>query len=201
MFSGIVEEMGTVVADLAGGRTRLIVRCPRLARDCREGDSVGVNGCCLTVVARSESELEFDVMPETSRRTNLPGLRQGQPVNLEAALRYGDRVGGHMVSGHVDAVAQIISVETEGNALQVTLGVPAELSPLIAAQGCICVDGISLTVTGVDDGQFSVALIPHTLGVTNASTWREGSGVNVEADMMARYLARQMESATAGARA
>lgn len=201
MFSGIVEEMGTVVGDLAGGRTRLIVRSPRLAPDCREGDSVGVNGCCLTVAARSESELEFDVMPETARRTNLPGLRHGEAVNLEAALRYGDRVGGHMVSGHVDAVAQVVSVESEGNAIQVTLGVSAELSSLIAAQGCVCVDGISLTVTGVADGRFSVALIPHTLDVTNASTWRKGSDVNVEVDMMARYLARQMESATAGVHA
>jgi riboflavin synthase len=199
MFSGIVEEMGTVVADLAGDRTRLILRCPHLAPSCREGDSVAVNGCCVTVVARGESELEFDVMPETARRTNLPALRQGEAVNLEAALRYGDRVGGHIVSGHVDAVAQVVAVEPEGNAQRVTLAVPSELSSLIAAQGCICVDGISLTVTGVADGRFSVALIPHTLDVTNASTWRDGSNVNVEVDMVARYLARQMESATAGA--
>jgi riboflavin synthase alpha subunit len=199
MFSGIVEEMGEVIAGLAGGRTRLIVRCPGLAPDCRLGDSVGVNGCCLTVVAQSETDIEFDVMPETARRTNLAGLRPGERVNLEAALRYGDPVGGHMVSGHIDAVGEVISSDKDGNAIQVGVRVPAELEALIAAQGCIALDGISLTVTGIAGSVFTVGLIPHTLKVTNAAKWREGSKVNIEVDMMARYLARRMDAATAGA--
>jgi riboflavin synthase len=199
MFSGIVEEVGEVVADLSGGRTRLKIRCPRLAPGCRLGDSVGVNGCCLTVVAPGDTDLEFDVTPETARRTNLAGLQTSDRVNLEASLRYGDRVGGHMVTGHVDAVANVISVQTEGNAVRVAMKVPEELAPLIAAQGCIAVDGISLTVTDVGDDGFGVSLIPHTLDVTNAPRWREGSRVNIEVDMMARYMARMMETMRAGA--
>jgi len=199
MFSGIVEEMGEVVSDLAGGRTRLKILCPKLAPGCQLGDSVGVNGCCLTVVAPGDNDLGFDVMPETSRRTNLTGLRPGDHVNLEASLRYGDRVGGHMLAGHVDAVASVVSVQSDDNAVRVAIRVPHELDPLIAAQGCIAVDGISLTVTFADNDVFGVALIPHTLAVTNASTWRQGSSVNIEVDMMARYMARMMDTASVGA--
>jgi riboflavin synthase len=190
VFSGIVEELGRVSRNAIAAEGRLEVAATQSLRDVRIGDSIAVNGCCLTVVALRANGFAADVMPESASRTNLGSLQAGDVVNVEAALRYGERVGGHMVTGHVDGVGRVTSLAPDGNALWVWLSAPPSVLDLVVEKGCVAVDGISLTVVDVAGDAFSVSLIPHTVASTTASTWKVGSVVNLEADLIAKHVAR-----------
>jgi len=189
MFSGIVSEMGVVTANGSG---RLAVESRAVSGSLHTGDSVAVNGVCLTVVDLPVDAFVADVMPETERRTTLGSLRPGDAVNLEASLALGDPIGGHLVAGHVDAVGTITMLRDDGNARWATIDGGPELAPLIAEKGCVAVDGISLTVVDALPASFTVSLIPHTLAHTTAGSWSAGSRVNIEADLVARYVQRAL---------
>jgi riboflavin synthase len=196
LFSGIVEELARVTA---AGDGRIAIASEQVAPSLSPGASVAVNGVCLTVTEQSHDGFAADVMPETERRTTLGSLRPGDAVNLERSLAYGDPVGGHMVTGHVDAVGSITVLRDDGNARWVTVAVTPELTTLIAEKGCVAVDGISLTVVDAPAGTFTVSLIPHTLACTTAGRWAAGSRVNVEADVIARYVHRAVHAQAARA--
>jgi len=198
MFSGIVEELGSVARNAIESEGRLEVAAQAVVRDVAIGDSIAVNGCCLTVVAGDAEGFTADVMPETARRTNLGELGPGDPVNLEAALRAGDRIGGHMMSGHVDGVGRVVSLAPEGNMVVVRVDAPEAVLRYVVEKGCVAVDGISLTVVSVDATGFTVALIPHTLEVTRAGRWQPGSRVNLEADLVAKYVEKGLAAYAAG---
>jgi len=198
MFTGIIQAVGriTTVTPLggavAGAGVRLTVDAGPL--DCADiviGDSVAVNGACLTVVARARAELTFDVSAESLRCT--AGLALPGPVNLEKALRFGDRLGGHLVSGHVDGVGTVRQFHPVGESHALEIEAPAELARYIAVKGSITVDGVSLTVNQVNGARFLVNLIPHTLAVTTLGELRTGQAVNLEVDLLARYLERLVE--------
>jgi riboflavin synthase len=195
MFTGIVEESGRVAAvQVTPDGARLEIVAPLVAAGARVGDSVAINGVCLTAtdVVESLARLAFDAVPETLSRTNLGALRSGDRVNLERPLAVGDRLGGHIVQGHVDAVGRIVALQPEGNATRVTIAAPETLMRYVVEKGSIAVDGISLTIAGVDGEQFSVAIIPHTWEVTNLSHRRVGDPVNLEVDILAKYVERLM---------
>jgi riboflavin synthase len=192
MFSGIVEELGEVAENAIEARGRLRVAAREVVRDVAVGDSIAVNGCCLTVVAADAHGFTADVMPETARRTNLGILEPGDPVNLEASLAYGDRVGGHMVTGHVDAVGTVTESRDEANARWITIAAPPLVIRRLVDKGCVAVDGVSLTVVDVLDGRFTVSLIPHTVAVTTARRWQVDRLVNLEVDLIARYVERSL---------
>lgn len=188
MFTGLVQAMGTIVAQEAreGGGLRLRIRAGELAREAAIGDSVAVNGCCLTVVESPGEELAFDVIPESLDRTSL-GSRD--TVNLELPLRPTDRLGGHFVQGHVDGVAELLERRADGDDVVMRFSLPEALRGQIVEKGSIAVDGVSLTVAAVDDRSFSVALIPHTLEVTTLGALALGERVNLEGDILAKYVA------------
>ncbi|MGH8151302.1 MAG: riboflavin synthase [Rhodanobacteraceae bacterium] len=192
MFTGIVRSTGRVTgAEPRAGDLRITVEAPALGlADVAEGDSIAVSGCCLTVTGCERDELVFDVSRETLSVTTLGDLRDGDRVNLEKALRLSDRLGGHLVSGHVDGIGAITAIEPDARSQRWTLEAPAALAPFIAAKGSICVDGVSLTVNEVDGARFGVNLIPHTVGQTTFGDRRRGDRVNLEVDMLARYVAR-----------
>jgi len=171
VFSGIVEELGTVAENAIDAHGRLGIAASTVVADVAVGDSIAVNGCCLTVVEAGAEGFVADVMPETARRTNLGALTAGDRVNLEAALAYGDRVGGHMVSGHVDGTGEVVASRAEENALWVTVAAPPEVLRHTVPRGCVAIDGISLTVVEVLDAAFTVSLIPHTVESTTARDW------------------------------
>lgn len=188
MFTGLIRELGSVKAR---GRDSLEVRSalkPAL------GASVAVNGVCLTVTRRRAGALSFDVHAETWRRTALGELRPGQPVNLEPSLKAGDEMGGHIVSGHVDARAEVLEARRAGGFVEMAFSLPAELRGLVAVKGSIAVDGVSLTVTKVAPGRFEVALVPHTLSRTTLGSKKKGDPVNLEADMLARYVREALKA-------
>ncbi|HET7428130.1 MAG TPA: riboflavin synthase [Gaiellales bacterium] len=186
MFTGIVVEQGEVVEP----PPRLVLRAPQTASDAALGDSVAIDGCCLTVVAIDGDRLSFDAVPETLRRTTLGRLRPGTLVNLEPALRAGDRMGGHVVQGHVDAVGSLASAEPEADAVNMTFRAPEEVLRYVIEKGSISVNGVSLTVTAFDDESFSVSVIPHTRAVTNLGRLAPGDEVNLEADLFGKYVER-----------
>jgi riboflavin synthase len=186
MFTGIVVEQGEVVEP----PPRLVLRAPQTASDAALGDSVAIDGCCLTVVAIEGDRLSFDAVPETLRRTTLGRLRPGALVNLEPALRAGDRMGGHVVQGHVDAVGSLASAEPEADAVNMTFRAPEEVLRYVIEKGSISVNGVSLTVTAFDDASFSVSVIPHTRAVTNLGRLAPGDEVNLEADLFGKYVER-----------
>ena len=190
MFSGIVTELGEVLAEVGPQGGRLRVGAHGLPPDLRIGESMAVSGICLTVVEMAVGGFSADVMPETARRTTLGTLRRGDAVNLEPSLAFGERVGGHLVSGHVDAVGTVIETHPEGQALWVTIALPDTLARYTVEKGSIAVDGISLTVVDAGHDRFTVSLIPHTLATTTAGKWRPGSAVNLEADLAAKYAQR-----------
>jgi riboflavin synthase len=192
MFSGIVEELGEVAENAIETRGRLRVAARQVVRDVTAGDSIAVNGCCLTVIAADAHGFTADVMPETARRTNLGILEPGDPVNLEAALAYGDRVGGHMVTGHVDAVGTVCESREEANARWIAIAAPPLVIRRLVGRGCVAVDGVSLTVVDVLDDRFTVSLIPHTVAVTTARRWQPDRLVNLEVDLIARYVERSL---------
>jgi riboflavin synthase len=192
VFSGIIETLGEV-CDRHEGRLEVAPSTP--FRGLEVGESVAVNGACLTVAAVTGAGFAADVMPETLRRTTLGGLTSGATVNLERALHIGDRVGGHLVTGHVDATGAVSALREDANARWATITAPEDLIALVAEKGSIAVDGISLTVVDVFDAGFSVSLIPVTLAGTTAGSWTVGSRVNLEADLIARYVARALAAA------
>ena len=191
MFTGIVSAVAKVVETKGG---RLGIDHAGVARRLKVGASVSVNGTCLTVVRKRGPVFFADVVPETLRRTNLGLLGAGSEVNLELPLGAASTLDGHVVQGHVDATARVISVRTVKDGREITIELPVALSRFVAMKGSIAVDGVSLTVAGVDKppGTFMVALIPHTLEVTIAGRYRAGSVVNLEADVIARYVARNL---------
>lgn len=192
MFTGIIEATGRVArVEPRGGDLRLDIDASTLAvADVALGDSVAVSGCCLTVVGRAGDTLAFDVSNETLALTTLGGLRVGDAVNLEPALRLSDRLGGHLVSGHVDGVGTIVAIESDARSQRWTLAPPPALLRFIAAKGSVCVDGASLTVNVVTATTFAVNLIPHTVAHTTFNSRRVGGRVNIEVDMLARYVAQ-----------
>jgi riboflavin synthase len=189
MFTGIVEELGRVRAlEDRGGGARLVVHGATVSRDSSVGDSVAVNGVCLTAVEVTGEALSFDLGLETLDRSTLGRLRAGDPVNLERPVTLATRLGGHLVQGHVDGVAPVRSVDRNGAGTSVRIALPPSLRPYVVERGSIAVDGVSLTVTVVDDEGFEVALIPHTLAATTLGTREPGDGVNLEADVVAKYV-------------
>jgi riboflavin synthase len=152
------------------------------------GDSIAVDGCCLTVARRTDGVLEFNAVAETLRRTTLGGLASGDRVNLEPALRLGDRMGGHWVQGHVDAVGEVVAIEEEGDAQNVTFSAPPEIMRYAIEKGSVCVAGVGLTVAALDETSFTVSLVPHTLVVTTLGSLGVGDRVNLEADVLAKYV-------------
>jgi len=190
VFTGIVQSTGRIarISPREGG-VRLSVDTGPKALEVREGDSVAVDGCCLTVVGASGARLEFDAVPETLRRTTL-GLRAaGDPVNLELPVRPVDRLGGHFVQGHVDAVSEVVARLAQGDDVVMTFRLPPALQGHVVEKGSVAVDGVSLTVAKVEGGTFSVALIPHTLAVTTLGRRGPGDAVNLEGDVLAKYVA------------
>jgi riboflavin synthase len=185
MFTGLVREVGTVASMVNG---RLTISAPETAHGVQLGDSVAIDGVCLTVVAFDESSLSFDAVPETLSRTALGTLDQGSRVNLEPALRAGDPLGGHYVQGHVDGVGSVQSVAPEGDGSRVRFEAPAELLRYIVEKGSIAVQGTSLTVAAVDAAGFEVALIPHTLQATTLGALERDQPVNLETDVLAKYV-------------
>jgi riboflavin synthase len=193
MFTGIVEERGRV-RGLDGGRLR--VASSVVAVDSPVGASIAVNGTCLTVVANDRGSLEFDLSDETLDRTTLGQLGAGAPVNLERPVSLAARLGGHIVQGHVDGVGTLISVDADGEGgAVVRIAVPTELARYVVAKGSIAVDGVSLTVAAIDGEEIAIALIPHTRAVTTFGTVGPGDRVNLEIDVLAKYVERLMERA------
>ena len=183
MFTGIIEEVGRLKS-LDGGRIE--ISCEKILSDIKIGDSISTNGICLTVVDYGENYFAADVMPETFRKTSLADKN----FNLERALKVGDRLGGHIVSGHIDGVGKILSIRAEGNALLIDVTAESSLLKQIAPKGSVALDGISLTVVDVGAENFSVSMIPHTREVTNFKFKRVGSPVNIETDILAKYVER-----------
>ena len=191
MFTGIVREVGVVVGtEVAGGGKALVVHAPETAARTGVGDSVSINGCCLTATAIVDGTIAFHAVPETIARTTLGTLEPDGRVNVEPAIRAGEALGGHYVQGHVDAVGRIRSVDDEGEGLRVLLEAPDAVSRYCVEKGSVAVDGVSLTVAALADDGFVVALVPHTLAVTTLSTLRPGQDVNLEADVLAKYVER-----------
>ena len=199
MFTGLVEETGRIerLEERPGGR-RLRVTASRVLEGTREGDSLALNGCCLTAIEVTPAGFAVDAVPETLARTTIGGWRAGQRVNLERAMRFDQRLGGHLVQGHVDGVGEIADVKPEGEGRRVAIELPAALRRYVAEKGSLAVDGISLTVAGVSGARCEVALIPHTLAVTVAGDWKAGTKVHLEVDLIARYVARLLEESGAG---
>ena len=191
MFTGLIREVGTVAA-LAGDAdgVRLDLDAPETAGGAAVGDSVAIDGVCLTVVAVDGARLGFDAVPETLARSSLGSLAEGSRVNLEPALRAGDPLGGHYVQGHVDGVGTVRSVEPEGDGRRLWFDSPADLLRYIVRKGSIAVQGTSLTVADLDEAGFAVALIPHTLTATTLGRLTPGDRVNLEADVLAKYVER-----------
>jgi riboflavin synthase len=205
MFTGIVEELGAVrrLTGAAGGVTALEIDCTAVIADARVGDSISVNGCCLTVTtfladdAGVRSGFRTELMGETVSRTALGALAAGAPVNLEPALRADARLGGHLVQGHVDGVAEVRAVDPQGEWTVMTFSLPAEVAPYVVEKGSITVQGTSLTVMATSADAFSVGLIPHTLAVTVLGSLQPGDPVNLEADVVAKYVERLLRGGSA----
>jgi riboflavin synthase len=187
MFTGIVEESGEV---LESGDHRLVVGCSTVLEDAAGGGSIAVNGVCLTVTEREAGSLSFDLSDETLERTTLGRLEPGEKVNLERPVTLATRLGGHLVQGHVDAVGSVTSVEPDGGGATILIEAPEGVARYLVEKGSVAVDGVSLTVASVNGTAFGVALIPHTLEVTTLGLAKPGDHVNLEADVIAKYVAR-----------
>ncbi len=194
MFTGIVEEMGGITVmnkSLAGAK--LTILASTVMSDLKIGDSVSVNGICLTVVSRSERDFSVEVSPETLSVTTLGSFAVGMPVNLERAMKLNERIGGHLVAGHVDGVGVIRSRQQDANAIVFTIGAPPEILRYCVAKGSITVDGISLTINTVSEQGFSVAIIPHTAKVTILGLKQVNDTVNLESDLIGKYVERLLQ--------
>ena len=191
MFTGLVEEVGRVL-ERAG--SRLVVAADRVLEDSGVGASVAVNGACLTVVEAGSRRLRFDVGPETLARTALGDLAVGDPVNLERPMRLGGLVGGHLVQGHVDGVGTVAALTRQAETARLTIEWPGEaLAPLLIPQGSVAVDGVSLTVARLSERDFEIMVIPHTLAATTLGSLTRGKRVNLEMDMIGKYVQRIMQ--------
>ena len=201
MFTGIIEELGRVAAiENLGDSVRLTIAGPLVVSDVHRGDSIAVNGTCLTAVEYTTDGFTADVMQETLNRTSLARLKVGDPVNLERAMTAATRFGGHVVQGHVDGVGQIISREPSENWEWVRVSVPAELMKYVVLKGSITIDGVSLTINEVGEDFVGLSLIPETLRLTTLGSKQPGDTVNLEADVMAKHIERLLEARlTAGA--
>ena len=195
MFTGIVRERGRVVGFTDG---RLEIDAPATASDAAIGDSVSVSGACLTVVSVDEARLGFDVVPETVGRTSFARLRPGQGVNLEQAVRASDRMDGHLVQGHVDGVGIVRTLEPEGGGMRLTVEAPPDLLRYLVDKGSVAIEGVSLTVASLRDDAFEIALIPHTLAETTLGELRPGDPVNLEVDVLAKYVERLLGATIGG---
>jgi riboflavin synthase len=193
MFTGLIEEVGTVRSIREGEHSKqLQIVAPRTARKLRLGDSVAVNGCCLTLSAHRGDQLTFDLLEETFDRTNLKALRPKSPVNLERPLRADGRFGGHFVQGHVDCASRIINFEQRRGDRRLEVELPAEFARYVARKGSIAIDGISLTIAEVSSRSFAVWIIPHTKRHTNLGHAEAGGLVNLEFDILAKYVERML---------
>ena len=193
MFTGIVEETGRIVAlSQTPHGVRLTLKADLVSQGLQLGDSVATNGCCLTATAIDGSQISFDLLAETVRCTNMGALVQGSPVNLERSLPVNGRLGGHFVSGHIDCTAPVISFEQVGADYRLEIELPAPFAHYMAFKGSIAIDGISLTVAEVKEKSFVVWIIPHTLEVTNLHARKAGELVNLEFDLLAKYLERML---------
>jgi riboflavin synthase len=190
MFTGIVTDLGTVREARREGDTRLVLETAWDTAGIAIGASVACSGCCLTVVEKGPGRMEFQVSAETLSRTTLGAWKPGTRVNLERALRMGDELGGHIVSGHVDGLASLVATRPEGDSLRMVFELPSAFARQVAEKGSIALDGVSLTVNEVEGSRFGVNVIPHTRQVTTLGALRQGDRVNFEIDMLARYVAR-----------
>ncbi len=191
MFTGLIVETGEILSlERAGESARLTLRAPAIGPRAEIGDSIAVNGCCLTVVARDGERVSFDLLAETLRLTNLGDLSPVARVNLEPALGAGAKLGGHFVQGHVDTTAEVLDFSPHGSDFRLEIALPAEFAQYVAFKGSIAVDGISLTVAEVGDESFVCWIIPQTREVTNLATRRKGGRVNLEFDLLAKYVER-----------
>ncbi len=189
MFTGIVEEIGRVTqASISQGGSKITIRCQRATDGTSAGDSVAVNGACLTVVSKGQDAFTVDVTPETLSKTTLSRLKVGSTVNLERAMRLGDRLGGHLVTGHIDGVCRITEMRPAGISVLIAVSLPRELLPYVIPRGSIALDGISLTVARKTEGQVVVSVIPHTRNVTTLGEKKVGDDLNVETDIVSRYV-------------
>ncbi len=193
MFTGLVQSLATVQEITPEGPgVRLTIAEPTIAGSATLGDSIAINGCCLTVVAIDQGALAFEAGPETLLRTTLGKLTVGDSVNLEISLCMGDTLGGHLVSGHIDGVGSVDQRQDDAEWSTFWICVPGELTRQMASKGSVAVDGVSLTLVDVEDERFSVALIPHTLQVTTLGSRKVGDRVNLETDLLAKYVERQL---------
>ena len=195
MFTGIIKAKGTIQAmDKRGGDVRLTVRSAGLPwGDYEVGESIAVNGVCLTAVALHDDGFDTDVSVETLDVTALGGLAVGSEVNLEPAISLGERLGGHLVSGHVDCTGKVVSRQADARSIRLAIEIPKEYARYVARKGSVCVDGVSLTVNEVSGGTFELNIIPHTAEVTTIDDYAPGTVVNVEVDLLARYLERLLD--------
>jgi riboflavin synthase len=194
MFTGIVREVGRVVAcEGDGSGVRIEIEAPGTATGLGVGDSVSINGCCLTAVAVDDGRIAFDAVPETLARTSLGRLAAGSPVNVEPALRAGETLGGHYVQGHVDGRGTVRSFEVEGDGRRLWVDARPEILRYLVERGSVAVDGASLTVAALDGAGFAVALVPHTLTATTLGDVASGDPVNIEVDVLAKYVERLLE--------
>ena len=198
MFSGIVKGLGRVIESTErGGDRRLVIGFAGVdLGEVAPGDSIAVNGVCLTAIEPRADSFKADVSAETLARTTLAGLKVDDPVNLEASLRLGDAISGHLVYGHVDGVGEVVDVHAAARSVALSIALPEPLGRYVAVKGSITVDGVSLTVNAVASDRFTVNIIPHTREITVCSEYRQGSPVNIEVDMIARYLERLLAAGT-----
>lgn len=189
MFTGIIEELGTVgQMDRRPDSIKLTIQARKVLEGTQLGDSIAVNGVCLTVTSMTDSSFTADVMHETMRRSSLSDIKSGSKVNLERAMQVGGRLGGHIVSGHIDGVGHIVRIAADGIARVITISIPKDMEPFIVEKGSIAIDGISLTVVSVGNSQFSVSIIPHTMANTTLIDKHPGAVVNLETDVIGKYV-------------
>lgn len=198
MFTGLVEEIGTVRSLARGTVGKLVVACQKTASSVEIGDSVAVNGACLTVTSINGGDISFDAVPETLSRTNLDDLKPGERVNLETSLRAGEPIGGHFVQGHVDGVGTIESSRSLGESRVIRISAPSDVLRYVVEKGSIAIDGISLTVASCDRTGFNIAVIPHTLEATTLYLKRSGDKVNIETDILGKYVEKLLSRMGSG---
>jgi len=190
MFTGLIEEVGSVVSMEASTKPLLCIEAPKIAAASAVGDSIAINGSCLTIVKIANSQIDCDLLEETMRCTNLWELCPGDPVNCEASLVVGDRFGGHLVQGHVDTTAQVVSTSFVRNDFRLEVAIPSGFSQYLISKGSVALNGVSLTVAELKEHSFVVWIIPHTLGKTNLGSLQAGKHVNLEFDVLAKYVER-----------